>query len=167
LPLTKKVVVADLLQSDQELVQAFLMIDTRDIASVANDKLVHVGTTRDAPLSGFDAPQVRFQFIVGAWQTVHVIAGEQSSPPVAKGLFDVSGHELIFFICPGGDLGHQVDQVAIHGLGHALAGGWRLTGLRRGIQQVLQINEPLALSPQPSHLIHERQALVYDGDETP
>jgi hypothetical protein len=60
LPLTKKVIVADLLQSDQELVQAFLMIDTRDIASVANDKLVHVGTTRDAPLLGTLFGSLRF-----------------------------------------------------------------------------------------------------------
>jgi hypothetical protein len=59
----------------------------------------------------------------------------------------VGSHELIFLIGLGRDLDYQVDQVAIHGLGHTLAAGWRLTGLRSGIQQVLQVNQPLALSP--------------------
>jgi hypothetical protein len=79
----------------------------------------------------------------------------------------VGSHELIFFIQLRCDLDHQVDQVAIHGLGHTLAGRWHLIGLRSGIQQVLQVNQPLALSPQAGHLVGERQALVYDGYETP
>ena len=61
-----------------------------------------------------------------------------------KGLIDLVRGLAVTFVAGGFDGSHQLGQVLVHlGGHHRSIGGWY-----RGIQQVFQVNEPLALGDQ-------------------
>jgi hypothetical protein len=92
-----------------------------------------------------------FQLIIRAWQAFHIVAGEQAPPEAAEDLSDVIRNLLIFGVVSAAS--HQINQVLIHSLSDASASfGW--IALR--VQQVLQVDQPLSLSPIPLSLSRKR-----------
>ena len=74
----------------------------------------------------------------------------------------MSCNPLIFFIRVGHYFGEQLGQVVVNGLSNTLTGEWRLSRLLWWIQQVFQVDEPLPLSSQSSHLVSKRQTTISD-----
>jgi hypothetical protein len=50
---------------------------------------------------------------------------------------------------------------------HTLTGGRGLTGTRRRIQHMLQVDQPLALAPELRYLVGIDEAMIGDLDQVP
>jgi hypothetical protein len=104
-----------------------------------------------AALSHLDLADRSFQLIIRPWQAFDIVASEHSAPKAAKDLVDMLGNAPIFCVCfrltktcVRGATRGQANQIAANSLRDTGA-GLRQFSLR--VEQVFQVNQPLALLP--------------------